>query len=90
MNPICWLVLGAIAGALAVKIAPNSQNKNDLWANILFGIAGALFGGFFALFYASAHLTLTLAHLSIFGITLAVMGAIVAIFVWQAITRTAV
>ena len=89
MNPICWLLLGAIAGALAVKITPNSQRK-DIWGNILFGIMGALFGGFFALFYASGHLTLTLAHLSIFGISLAVMGAIVAIFVWQAITRTAV
>lgn len=89
MNPICWLVLGAIAGVLAQKIAPENKSSSFM-GNILFGIIGALLGGFFALFYAGGHLTLTLAHLSIFSITLAIMGAIVAIFVWQAITLTAV
>lgn len=84
MNPICWLLLGLIAGAVAQKIVPSSDGKGTL-GNIFMGIAGAFFGGFFALFYVHGHLTLTLTHLSVFGLALAVMGAMVSVFVWQAV-----
>ncbi len=87
MNIIAWIVLGLIAGAIAKAIYPGSQGGGIL-GTIVLGIIGALVGGTLAVFFETGTFSLTAASLSIPGIALAVLGAIIAIFIWQQITRS--
>ena len=89
MNLLSWLVLGLIAGAIVKAIAPGVDSGHII-SNILVGIAGAIAGGIFATLYVTGHLALMAAHVSLLGISLSAMGAIVAVFVWQVLIRTAV
>lgn len=87
MNIIAWIVLGLIAGAIAKAIYPGSQGGGIL-GTIVLGIIGALVGGTLAVFFETGRLSLAATSLSIPGVALAVLGAIVAIFIWQQITRS--
>ncbi|OKH26172.1 transglycosylase [Hydrococcus rivularis NIES-593] len=87
MNIIAWIVLGLIAGAIAKAIYPGHQGGGILGTMVL-GIIGALIGGTLAVFFETGTFALTAASLSIPGIALAVLGAIIAIFIWQQITRS--
>ncbi|PSB43778.1 GlsB/YeaQ/YmgE family stress response membrane protein [Cyanosarcina cf. burmensis CCALA 770] len=86
MNILAWIVLGLIAGAIAKAIYPGRQGGGIL-GTILLGIIGAFVGGSLGTFLSTGTLQLAATTFSIPGIALAVLGAIVAIFIWNAINR---
>jgi uncharacterized membrane protein YeaQ/YmgE (transglycosylase-associated protein family) len=86
MNIIAWVVLGLLAGAIAKAIYPGSQGGGILGTMIL-GIIGAFAGGTLFTFLETGTLQLTAATLSIPGVFVAVLGAIIAVFLWNLITR---
>ncbi len=86
MNILAWIVLGLIAGAIAKAIYPGSQGGGIL-GTMLLGIVGAFVGGVLFTFLTTGTLALTSAGLSLGGIVVAVLGAIVALFIYYAVTR---
>jgi uncharacterized membrane protein YeaQ/YmgE (transglycosylase-associated protein family) len=86
VNILAWIVLGLIAGAIAKAIYPGRQGGGIL-GTILLGIIGAFVGGTLGTFLSTGTLQLAATTFSIPGIALAVLGAIVAIFIWNAINR---
>lgn len=86
MNLLAWIVLGLIAGAIAKAIYPGRQGGGFL-ATILLGIIGAFVGGSLGMFFSTGSLALATPTFSIPGIAIAVLGAIVAIFLWNLMTR---
>jgi uncharacterized membrane protein YeaQ/YmgE (transglycosylase-associated protein family) len=86
MNIIAWVVLGLLAGAIAKAIVPGYQGGNWL-ATMVLGIVGAFIGGTLYTFIQSGALVLTAPGLSIGGVFIAVLGAIIAIFLYGALTR---
>ncbi len=89
MNLIAWAVLGLIAGAIAKAIYPGHQGGGIL-ATMLLGIIGAFVGGSLFTFFNTGKLALTAAAgFSIPSIIVAVIGAMVAIFIWGLVTRSA-
>lgn len=89
MNLIAWAVLGLIAGAIAKAIYPGHQGGGIL-ATMLLGIIGAFVGGSLFTFFNTGTLALTAtAAFSIPSILVAVIGAMVAIFIWGLVTRSA-
>ncbi|TBR61846.1 GlsB/YeaQ/YmgE family stress response membrane protein [Mastigocladus laminosus UU774] len=89
MNILAWIVLGLIAGAIAKAIYPGHQGGGIL-GTIILGIIGAFVGGSLGVFFATGRFALAAASLSIPGILVAVLGAIVAIFLWNALNRRTV
>ncbi|HEY9735992.1 MAG TPA: GlsB/YeaQ/YmgE family stress response membrane protein [Trichocoleus sp.] len=87
MNILAWLILGLIAGAIAKAIYPGRQGGGILGTLIL-GIIGAFVGGSLYALLTTGSLALTSAGLSIGGIIVAVLGAIVALFIYYAVTRS--
>ncbi|MBD1839562.1 GlsB/YeaQ/YmgE family stress response membrane protein [Coleofasciculus sp. FACHB-64] len=88
MNIIAWIVLGLIAGAIAKAIYPGHQGGGIL-GTIVLGIIGAFVGGSIGTFLQTGTLQLAASSLSIPGIIVAVLGAIVAVFLWNLLTRRA-
>ena len=86
MNIIAWIVLGLIAGAIAKAIYPGHQGGGIL-GTILLGIIGAFIGGSLGVFFATGRFALAATSLSVPGIVVAVIGAIIAIFLWNAFIR---
>ncbi|QLE55367.1 GlsB/YeaQ/YmgE family stress response membrane protein [Nostoc sp. TCL26-01] len=86
MNIIAWVVLGLIAGAIAKAIYPGHQGGGIL-GTIILGIIGAFVGGTLGVFFSTGKLALAAPALSIPGIFVAVIGALVAVFLWNLITR---
>ena len=86
MNIVAWIVLGLIAGAIAKAIYPGHQGGGIL-ATILLGIVGAFIGGSLGIFFSTGTLALAAPTLSIPGIGVAVLGAIIAVFLWNLLTR---
>ncbi len=73
---VLFLVIGLVAGAIASFYMGQQQ---DLWMNLLFGVIGALVGGFLAQL-------LGLTAFNVVGeIVVATLGAIICIYVWQRI-----
>lgn len=90
MNILAWLVLGLIAGAIAKAIYPGHQG-GGIFATMGLGILGALVGGWLGklLFSSSGAAAASAGVLSIPSIIFAVLGAILLIFIWGMVTRTA-
>ncbi|MCX7594970.1 MAG: GlsB/YeaQ/YmgE family stress response membrane protein [Fischerella sp.] len=86
MNILAWIVLGLIAGAIAKAIYPGHQGGGIL-GTIILGIIGAFIGGSLGVFFQTGTFTLTATTFSIPGILVAILGAIVAIFLWNLLTR---
>lgn len=86
MNILAWIVLGLIAGAIAKAIYPGHQGGGILGTMIL-GIIGAFIGGSLYSLLTTGSLALTSAGLSLGGIIVAVLGAIIALFIYYAVTR---
>lgn len=84
MGILAWLVLGLIAGALAKLIYPGHQG-GGIFATIGLGILGALVGGYIG----QALLGTSAVGFSIPGIVFAVLGAMLLIFIWGLLTRSA-
>jgi uncharacterized membrane protein YeaQ/YmgE (transglycosylase-associated protein family) len=86
MSILAWIVLGLIAGAIAKAIYPGRQGGGIL-GTMLLGIIGALVGGSLYNLLTTGTLALTSAGLSLGGIVVAVLGAVVALFIYYAVTR---
>ncbi|MBH8578258.1 GlsB/YeaQ/YmgE family stress response membrane protein [Nostocaceae cyanobacterium CENA369] len=86
MNIIAWIVLGLIAGAIAKAIYPGHQGGGIL-GTIVLGIIGAFVGGSLGVFFNTGTFALAAPTLSIPGIILAVVGALIAVFLWNLLTR---
>lgn len=87
MNILAWIVLGLIAGAIAKAIYPGHQG-GGLLGTLILGIVGAFVGGSIYSLLTTGSLSLTAAGLSIGGIIVAIIGAIVALFIYYAVTRS--
>ncbi|MEA5598673.1 GlsB/YeaQ/YmgE family stress response membrane protein [Rivularia sp. UHCC 0363] len=88
-NIIAWIVLGLIAGAIAKAIYPGHQGGGIL-ATMVLGIVGAFVGGMIFTFLNTGKLALVAsAGLNIGSIIVAIIGAMVAIFIWGLVTRSA-
>ncbi|MBW4487365.1 MAG: GlsB/YeaQ/YmgE family stress response membrane protein [Trichocoleus desertorum ATA4-8-CV12] len=85
MNILAWIVLGLIAGAIAKAIYPGRQGGGIL-GTMLLGIIGAFVGGSLFSFLTTGSLALTSTGLSLGGILVAVLGAIVALFIYYAVS----
>lgn len=85
MNILAWIVLGLIAGAIAKAIYPGHQSGGIL-GTLLLGIIGAFVGGSLYSLLTTGTLAVSAAGLSIGGIVVAVLGAIVALFIYYAVT----
>ncbi|MBE9031379.1 GlsB/YeaQ/YmgE family stress response membrane protein [filamentous cyanobacterium LEGE 11480] len=86
MGIIAWIVLGLLAGAIAKAIYPGRQGGGII-ATMVLGVVGAFLGGSLHSFLSTGSLQLVGASLSIPGVFVAVLGAIIAIFIWQAVNR---
>ncbi|MBD2426409.1 GlsB/YeaQ/YmgE family stress response membrane protein [Phormidium sp. FACHB-1136] len=86
MNIIAWIILGLLAGAIAKAIVPGYQGGNWL-ATMVLGIVGAFIGGTLHLFLKTGSLQLTAPGLSIVGVFIAVLGAIIAIYLYGALSH---
>jgi uncharacterized membrane protein YeaQ/YmgE (transglycosylase-associated protein family) len=76
---IVFLVIGLVAGAIASFYLGRQQ---DLWMNLLFGVIGAVVGGYLAQF-------LGLTAFNVVGeIVVATLGAILVLWLWQRIRGT--
>lgn len=85
-NIIAWAVLGLISGAIARAIYPGNQGLG-IFGTMVLGIIGAFVGGFLYTLITTGSLALTAAGLSIGGIIVSVIGAIVALFIYYAVTK---
>jgi len=86
MNIIAWIILGLLAGAIAKAIVPGRQG-GDWLSTMLLGVVGAFIGGSLHTFFTTGTLQLAAPGLSIPGVFIAVLGAIIAIFLYGALTR---
>jgi len=77
MNIILWLVFGAIIGWLAGIIM---KSKSSLIWNIIFGIVGALLGGFIASLFGFGSLSGEF-HFDVVGILISIGGACLVILI---------
>jgi uncharacterized membrane protein YeaQ/YmgE (transglycosylase-associated protein family) len=91
MNILGWAVLGLIAGAIAKMIYPGQQGGGILGTMAL-GIIGAFIGGSLHALITTGkfHLVSSMtAGALIPSLLFAVLGAMIAIFLWGLITRSA-
>ena len=80
MGIISWLIIGLVAGWLA-SVVMKTNNEQGLVKDIIFGIIGAVVGGFVLNFFGYAGVT----GLNIYSIGVATLGAIIVIFVGRKI-----
>lgn len=88
MGIISWIILGLIAGAIAKLIYPGTQG-GGIFATMGLGIVGAFLGGTLYTFLTTRSLQLASVSFSLGGIVVAVIGAMIAIFIWGLITKSA-
>ncbi len=81
MGLLTWIILGAIAGAIAKWIMPG-DDPGGFIVTILLGIAGALIGGFIA----SAIGLGGVEGFSIGSVIIAILGAILLLFLYRLVT----
>ncbi|GAP98767.1 GlsB/YeaQ/YmgE family stress response membrane protein [Leptolyngbya sp. NIES-2104] len=86
MNILAWIVLGLIAGAIAKAIYPGRQG-GGIFGTLILGVIGAFVGGTLYSFLTTGTFALASTGLSIGGIVVAVLGALVALFIYYAVTR---
>jgi uncharacterized membrane protein YeaQ/YmgE (transglycosylase-associated protein family) len=81
---VVWLIVGALAGSLAGRIATLSKEGYGIWINIGVGMVGALLGGFlFKLF--KIDLGLGELNVSFQDLVAAFVGSLLCIFLgWMA------
>ena len=82
MNIILWLILGLIAGWLASVIMKTDRSQGT-FMDIIFGIVGALVGGFVMSFFGQPGVT----GFNIYSLVVATLGAIILIAIGRALSR---
>jgi uncharacterized membrane protein YeaQ/YmgE (transglycosylase-associated protein family) len=83
MGIIAWIVLGLLAGMIAKAIMPGGE-RGGLIVTTLLGIAGALVGGFLATALGLGDPVDEFFDISTW--VAAVAGALIILFIWNAIT----
>jgi uncharacterized membrane protein YeaQ/YmgE (transglycosylase-associated protein family) len=86
VNIIAWAILGLVAGAIAKLLYPGRQGGGII-STIILGIAGALLGG--SLFSLLTGGSIAMSVFNIPSLIVAVLGAMIAIFLWGLVTRSA-
>jgi uncharacterized membrane protein YeaQ/YmgE (transglycosylase-associated protein family) len=84
MSIIAWIVVGAIAGWIASKVVPGDEGYGVL-GGLIAGIVGAVVGGW--LFGLLTNQTDWTTGINIPTIIAAIVGAIIVVFVWNAIAK---
>lgn len=79
MGIISWIVIGLLAGWLAGRI---TDLPTGLLRNLAIGLIGAILGGFLA-----RKLGIAVVHDFWGELITAIIGAIIFLFIWQAIRR---
>jgi uncharacterized membrane protein YeaQ/YmgE (transglycosylase-associated protein family) len=79
MGVISWIVIGLLAGWLAGRI---TDSPRGLLRNLAVGLIGAILGGFLA-----RKLGIEVVHDFWGELITAIIGAVILLFVWQAIRR---
>ena len=79
MGIISWIVIGLLAGWLAGRI---TESPRGLLRNLAVGLIGAILGGLLA-----RKLGIELVHNFWGELITAIVGAVILLFVWQAIRR---
>jgi uncharacterized membrane protein YeaQ/YmgE (transglycosylase-associated protein family) len=79
MSIIIWIVLGLVAGWIASAIVGRS---GSIVSDILFGILGAIVGGFLS----SAVLGLTVTGFNLTSVIISIVGAVIVIAIYRALT----
>lgn len=88
MNIIAWAILGILAGAIAKLLYPGRQG-GGIFSTMVLGIVGAFLGGSIMTLLMTGTISLAPAGFSIPGVIVAVLGAMLAIFLWSLVTRSA-
>ena len=85
---IVWLVIGALAGTLAGRLMTFSKRGFGLWANVGFGMVGAVVGG---LIFRLLHIDLGLGEIKITfeDLLSAFVGSLLCIIAWRLIRKDA-
>jgi uncharacterized membrane protein YeaQ/YmgE (transglycosylase-associated protein family) len=83
MSFLAWIVLGLLAGFIGSKIV-NRQGEG-LILDILFGIAGALLGGWLFNTFGASGVT----GLNLYSLLVAVLGSVVLLVLYHAVRRAA-
>ena len=83
MGVIGWIVLGLIAGYLASMLV--NKRGEGLPMDISLGIAGAVLGGWLFSTFGATGVT----GFNAWSLLVAVIGAVVLLWVWHAIIRSA-
>jgi uncharacterized membrane protein YeaQ/YmgE (transglycosylase-associated protein family) len=81
-NLIAWALLGLLSGAIARAIYPGNQNLG-FFGTMVLGIIGAFVGGFLYSLIGGGIAT----TFSIPSVIVAVLGAIIALFIYYAVTK---
>ena len=84
MGFIAWLVVGAIAGFIASRVVPGDEGYGVI-GGLIAGIVGAVVGGYLFALLTSKDDWLT--GIDIPTLVAAIVGAIIVVFVWNAVTR---
>lgn len=80
---IGWIVLGGLAGWVASMVA-GTDARQGLLGNIIVGIIGGVLGGFLFGLLGMGGVT----GFNLWSFLVALLGAVVLLFIWQAITRS--
>lgn len=83
MNIIAWLILGALAGWIA-SLVMGTNRSQGLVGDIILGIIGAFLGGFLFNLTGAEGVN----GFNIWSVFVAVIGAIVALMIGRALSRT--
>ena len=85
---IVWLIIGALAGTLAGRLMTFSKRGFGLWANVGFGMVGAVVGG---LIFRLLHIDLGLGEIKITfeDLISAFVGSLLCIITWRLIRKDA-
>ncbi len=83
MSILAWIVLGIVAGFIGSKIV--NKSGEGLVLDLVLGVVGAVVGGL--LFNTFGHEGVT--GFNIYSLLVAVVGAVVVLFAYRMITRTA-
>jgi len=85
---IVWLIIGALAGTLAGRLMTFSKRGLGFWANVGFGMIGAVVGG---LIFRLLHIDLGLGEIKITfeDLISAFVGSLLCIIAWRLIRKDA-
>ena len=84
MSIIAWIVLGLLAGLIAKAIMPGAERIGIIITTVL-GVVGAMLGGFLATALGFGDPVDEFFDISTW--LAAIVGAIIILFVWNAITN---